>query len=164
MRIPRLDLLALLVVPAPSAAQLPAIVLPNDPMVQEDRVAVNHFIAAFHDLGIDVVDYVEPGEVALEVVVQSVRRADRQFHVVVLALSFVRRFQQEGESRTRPALAVISGSREPQDLIRTMAEDVVEFLEGSVDGAELFDGRSEVSDGSSGAWPNGTRPSPPVRR
>lgn len=138
MRIPRLALLALLVVPAPSTAQLPVIVIPDDPTVHDDRVAVNHFISAFRDLGIDVVDYVEPGDIALEVVVQSVRRTDRQFHVVVVAISYLRRLPDHVEARTRPALAVNSGSSELENLIRTMAEDVSGFLAESGDGSDLF--------------------------
>ena len=139
MRIPWLALLALLVVPARSTAQLPVIVIPDDPTVHEDRVAVNHFIAAFHDMDVDVVDYVDPGEVALEVVVQCVDRSDGQFHTVVVAISYLRRLPDRVESRTRPALAVYSGSGELRNLVRTMATDVSDILDAGGDWSGLGD-------------------------
>ncbi len=129
MRIPWLALVALLVVPAPSTAQLSVIVIPDDPTVHEDRVAVNHLTAALRDLDVDVIDYVDRGELVLEVVVQCVDRTVGQFHIVVLAISYLRRLPNHVESRTRPALAVTSGSGELRNLIHTMAEDVSNLLD-----------------------------------
>lgn len=113
---------------APSSAQMPVIVIPDDPTVQKDWAAVNHFRAALRDLDVHVVDSVEPGDVALEVVVQCVDRANGPFHIVVAAISYLKPLADQVESRTRPALAMNSGSGELRDLVRTMAEDVFDIL------------------------------------